>query len=155
MQSIRKVKEDILWVGCNDRRITLFENLFPVPKGVSYNSYLILDEKVTLMDTVDASATEQFFENLEAGLAGRSIDYLVSITWSRTMRPISSFFWKSIRRSRWWQAPSPADDRPVLRSGSCGPLHGGEGGGYPFYRKPYLPFRGGADGPLAGSPGVL
>ena len=77
MQSIRKVKEDILWVGCNDRRITLFENLFPVPKGVSYNSYLILDEKVTLMDTVDASATEQFFENLEAGLAGRSIDYLV------------------------------------------------------------------------------
>lgn len=77
MQSIRKVKEDILWVGCNDRRITLFENLFPVPKGVSYNSYLILDEKVTLMDTVDASATEQFFENLEAGLQGRSIDYLV------------------------------------------------------------------------------
>ena len=55
----------------------MFENLFPVPKGVSYNSYLILDEKVTLMDTVDASATEQFFENLEAGLAGRSIDYLV------------------------------------------------------------------------------
>ena len=54
MQSIRKVTEDILWVGCNDRRITLFENLFPVPKGVSYNSYLILDEKVTLMDTVDA-----------------------------------------------------------------------------------------------------
>ena len=78
MQSIRKVTEDILWVGCNDRRITLFENLFPVPKGVSYNSYLILDEKVTLMDTVDASATEQFFENLEAGLAGRSIDYLVA-----------------------------------------------------------------------------
>lgn len=77
MQSIRKVTEDILWVGCNDRRITLFENLFPVPKGVSYNSYLILDEKVTLMDTVDASATEQFFENLEAGLADRSIDYLV------------------------------------------------------------------------------
>lgn len=77
MQSIRKVTEDILWVGCNDRRITLFENLFPVPKGVSYNSYLILDEKVTLMDTVDASATEQFFENLEAGLQGRSIDYLV------------------------------------------------------------------------------
>lgn len=77
MQSIRKVTEDILWVGCNDRRITLFENLFPVPKGVSYNSYFILDEKVTLMDTVDASATEQFFENLEAGLQGRSIDYLV------------------------------------------------------------------------------
>lgn len=77
MQSIRKVTEDILWVGCNDRRITLFENLFPVPRGVSYNSYLIMDEKVALMDTVDGSATEQFLENLEGTLEGRSIDYLI------------------------------------------------------------------------------
>lgn len=77
MQSTRNVTEDIVWVGCNDRRITLFENLFPVPRGVSYNSYLILDEKITLMDTVDASATEQFIENLECALDGRAIDYLV------------------------------------------------------------------------------
>lgn len=77
MQSIRKVTEDIIWVGCNDRRITLFENLFPVPKGVSYNSYLIMDEKVALMDTVDESATGQFLENLEGALEGRAIDYLI------------------------------------------------------------------------------
>ena len=54
MQNTRKVTEDIVWVGCNDRRLALFENIFPIPRGVSYNSYLILDEKITLMDTVDA-----------------------------------------------------------------------------------------------------
>ncbi len=77
MQSTRKVTEDIRWVGCNDRRLALFENLFPIPRGVSYNSYLIMDEKVTLMDTVDASVTHQFIENLDYTLEGRSIDYLV------------------------------------------------------------------------------
>lgn len=77
MQSTRKVTDDIVWVGCNDRRLALFENLFPIPRGVSYNSYLIMDEKITLMDTVDASATRQFMENLDYVLAGRAIDYLV------------------------------------------------------------------------------
>lgn len=77
MHNVRNVTEDIVWVGCNDRRLALFENLFPVPGGVSYNSYLILDEKVVLMDTVDKSAANQFFENLEYALKGRKIDYLV------------------------------------------------------------------------------
>lgn len=77
MQCTRKVTEDIIWVGCNDRRLALFENLFPISKGVSYNSYLIMDEKVTLMDTVDACVTQQFMDNLEHALSGKSIDYLV------------------------------------------------------------------------------
>lgn len=77
MQSTRKVTEDMVWVGCNDRRLSLFENIFPISKGVSYNSYMIMDEKVTLMDTVDACASRQFFENTEYVLAGKSIDYLV------------------------------------------------------------------------------
>lgn len=77
MQNTRKVTEDIVWVGCNDRRLALFENLFPIPRGVSYNSYLIMDEKITLMDTVDASVTGQFMENLEYVLDGKGIDYLV------------------------------------------------------------------------------
>lgn len=77
MQNTRKVTEDIVWVGCNDRRLSLFENIFPISKGVSYNSYMIMDEKVTLMDTVDACASRQFFENTEYVLAGKSIDYLV------------------------------------------------------------------------------
>ena len=77
MQSTRKVTEDIIWVGCDDRRTALFENLSPIPRGVSYNSYLILDEKVTVMDTVDASVTAQYLDNLTYALAGRSVDYLV------------------------------------------------------------------------------
>ena len=59
MQNTRKVTDDIVWVGCNDRRLTLFENLFPIPRGVSYNSYLVMDEKVTLLDTVDVCALQQ------------------------------------------------------------------------------------------------
>lgn len=77
MQCTRKVTNDIIWVGCNDRRLALFENLFPIPRGVSYNSYLIIDEKVALMDTVDACATKQFMDNLSYVLSGRGIDYLV------------------------------------------------------------------------------
>jgi flavorubredoxin len=64
-------------VGGNDRRLALFENMFPLPNGVAYNSYLILDEKVALMDTVDSSITRQFFENIEHVLGGRAVDYLV------------------------------------------------------------------------------
>ena len=77
MQNTRKVTEDIIWVGCNDRRLSLFENIFPIPKGVSYNSYLVMDEKVLLMDTVDACATQQFLENIEYVLNGKAVDYLV------------------------------------------------------------------------------
>lgn len=77
MFSVRKVVEDIYWVGGNDRRLALFENLHPIPKGVSYNSYLLLDEKTVLFDTVDWSISRQFFENVEAVLKGRKLDYLV------------------------------------------------------------------------------
>lgn len=77
MFCVRKVVEDIYWVGGNDRRLALFENLHPLPKGVSYNSYLLLDEKTVLFDTVDWSISRQFFENVEAVLQGRKLDYLV------------------------------------------------------------------------------
>ncbi len=77
MQITRKVTNDITWVGCNDRRLALFENLFPIPRGVSYNSYLIQDEKTVLMDTVDSSASQQFLENVAYALKGRDLDYLI------------------------------------------------------------------------------
>lgn len=77
MQNTRKVTDDIVWVGCNDRRLTLFENLFPIPRGVSYNSYLVMDEKVTLLDTVDVCALQQFMENVDYVLDGKEIDYLI------------------------------------------------------------------------------
>jgi flavorubredoxin len=77
MVNIRQTGEDTFWIGASDRRIELFENLFPVEKGVSYNSYLVLDEKTALFDTADVSVSEQFLENLSGTLGGRALDYLV------------------------------------------------------------------------------
>lgn len=77
MYCTRKITDEIVWVGGYDRRLALFENLFPIPRGVTYNSYLILDEKVALMDTVDSSISHQFMDNITHSLAGRSIDYLI------------------------------------------------------------------------------
>lgn len=77
MYCVRKVLDDIYWIGGSDRRISLFENIFPVPNGVSYNSYLIMDEKTVLLDTVDYSISRQFIENITYVLSGRSLDYIV------------------------------------------------------------------------------
>ena len=77
MYCTRKVAEDIYWIGGSDRRLALFENLFPIPRGVAYNSYLIMDEKTVVMDTPDASITRQFIENIAHVLQGRPLDYLV------------------------------------------------------------------------------
>ena len=72
-----KITDSILYVGVDDKDLDLFESQYGVPNGVSYNSYVILDEKVTLMDTVDQRATKEWLENLDAVLEGRTIDYLV------------------------------------------------------------------------------
>lgn len=77
MHYVRKITDDLLMVGGNDRRIALFENVYPVPDGVSYNSYLLLDEKTVLFDTVDKAIRDLFLENLEYALGRRKLDYLV------------------------------------------------------------------------------
>ena len=77
MNNIRKITDDLFYVGANDRRLALFENVYPVPKGVSYNSYVLIDEQTVLLDTADASVAQIFFENVDAALAGRKLDYLV------------------------------------------------------------------------------
>lgn len=77
MHCFRKVTNDLYWVGGSDHRLELFENLFPIPRGVSYNSYLLLDEKTVLFDTVDNSIGRQFLDNITALLNGRALDYLV------------------------------------------------------------------------------
>ncbi len=77
MFCVRKVTKDLYWVGGNDRRLALFENVHPIPRGVSYNSYLLLDKKTVLFDTVDWSVCRQFLENIQAVLNGRPLDYLV------------------------------------------------------------------------------
>ena len=77
MYCVRKVVDDLYWVGGNDHRLALFENIHPIPNGVSYNSYLLLDKKTVLFDTVDWDACRQFLENVEHVLNGRDLDYLV------------------------------------------------------------------------------
>src|SRR5699024_10524199 len=77
MYCTRNITDSIVWVGGSDRRLALFENLFPIPRGVAYNAYLILDEKTCLMDTVYASIRQQLIENVLAALDGRTLDYLV------------------------------------------------------------------------------
>ena len=77
MHCTRKVTEDIIWIGGSDRRLALFENIFPIPRGVSYNSYLLKDEKTVLLDTVDRSIAGQFLENLAFALDGRDLDYMI------------------------------------------------------------------------------
>lgn len=77
MQSIRKVTEDIYWLGVNDEDLQLFEEFIPIPEGVAYNSYLLVDEKTVLFDTADIRVVDEFLANLEYALAGKNLDYLV------------------------------------------------------------------------------
>lgn len=77
MYNVRKITEDLYWIGGNDRRLELFENIHPIPEGVSYNSYLLLDEKTVLFDTVDWSIGKTFIDNIAHVLDGRPLDYMV------------------------------------------------------------------------------
>lgn len=77
MKNTKLVAKDTVWIGGSDRRLALFENLFPLPNGVSYNSYVVLDEKITLFDTADVSVADQYLENLHAVLGKKKPDYLV------------------------------------------------------------------------------
>ena len=77
MHCVRNISEDLVYVGSSDRRLKLFENIFPIRKGVSYNSYVLLDEKTVLFDTVDYAVGRQFFENLDYVLGNRKLDYIV------------------------------------------------------------------------------
>lgn len=77
MYNTRKISADLTWIGASDRRLALFENVYPIPLGISYNSYLLNDEKTVLLDTVDSSVSKQFFENLQFALNGRTLDYVI------------------------------------------------------------------------------
>ena len=77
MQNIRKISEDLIYVGVSDHKLELFENVYPIPKGVSYNSYVLQDEKTVLMDCADILVCEQFIANVQAALEGKPLDYIV------------------------------------------------------------------------------
>ena len=77
MYSCRKITDDLVYVGVDDRRLPLFENIFPLDRGVTYNSYLLLDDKTVLMDCCDQTVAHQFLENINFALGGRTLDYLL------------------------------------------------------------------------------
>jgi flavorubredoxin len=77
MHTTQQLSQGLFWVGGNDRRIALFENMFPLSNGVSYNSYLLADERIAVLDTVDSSILRTFLENIDAARNGRPVDYLV------------------------------------------------------------------------------
>jgi len=77
MYNVRKIHDDIYWLGASDRRLEKFENTYSVPAGMSYNNYLILDEKTCLVDGIDYNVAQQFFDNLEYALQGRALDYMI------------------------------------------------------------------------------
>ena len=77
MHCVRKITEDLFYVGASDRRASLFEAAHPIPEGVSYNNYVLLDEKTVLMDTADRAVADVFFQNVEHALNGRGLDYIV------------------------------------------------------------------------------
>ncbi len=77
MYCTKKISEDLIWVGANDRRLAMFEGVYSVPTGVSYNSYLLLDDTTVLFDTVDKAVGGVFFQNVEHALGGRKLDFVV------------------------------------------------------------------------------
>lgn len=74
---VKNITDSVIYVGCDDTTLDLFESQYVVPNGISYNSYLIMDEKVCLMDTVDKRSSDEWLENVKTALNGRTIDYLV------------------------------------------------------------------------------
>ena len=93
-----KVGNDIYYVGVNDHQVDLFEGQYDVPNGMSYNSYVIMDEKIAVMDTVDAHFAEEWLGNVANVLNGAKPDYLSYSIWNRIMQPISRILSKLIRR---------------------------------------------------------
>ena len=77
MSSIKKITDSIVYVGVNDHKVDLFEGQYKVPNGMAYNSYVIIDEKIAVFDTVDAGFTHEWLDNLSDALGGRQPDYLI------------------------------------------------------------------------------
>ena len=76
MYTVRKVTDDLYYVGGDDRRLALFENIFPIPEGVSYNSYLLMDEKTVLVDSIDWAVTREYMVNIARVLDGLSLIHI-------------------------------------------------------------------------------
>ena len=108
LKSVKNISSAILGVGVDDTTIDLFESQYPVPTGVSYNSYIIRDEKTAILDTVDARATDEWMANVTEALAGEKPAYLVVHHMSRTTAQMWPASPPSTPRCRWWATPRPS-----------------------------------------------
>ena len=151
-----KMTEDLYWVGASDRRLALFESVYPIPRGVSYNAYVLLDEKTVLLDTVDQSVAGQFFENLAHVLGGRPLDYIVV----HHMEPDhAKTLEETVRRYPEAKIICNAKIRDMIRNYFTfdidSPRHPHDRGRHLLLRQAHVCLRHGADGALAGGHGQL
>ena len=77
MNNVKKITENIIYVGAGDRGMKRFENVYPIPRGMAYNSYVISDDKIAIMDTIDSVLSDIYSDNLTEALNGRTPDYLI------------------------------------------------------------------------------
>ena len=149
MYCTRKVNDDYTWVGADGRRLAMFEGVFDVPNGISFNSYLLRDEKTVLFDTSDAAVRRTFRENLLHALEGRSLDYVVvhhmEPDHTAELEELVLRFPEDLL-----QRYGQDHDDPVLRPRLSGAHPCGEGGGYPLHRAAHAALYCGPHGPLAG-----
>ena len=102
MHCAQKMTHNIYWIGSNDWTTERFENLFPIPNGVSYNSYFIDDEKTCVVDSVDAEIREEYFDNLTHLLNGRDLDYIiVNHMGTRSFAKHCWTHWNAIQTVKW------------------------------------------------------
>ena len=146
MYCTRRINDDYTWVGADGRRLAMFEGVFDVPAGISFNSYLLRDEKTVLFDTTDAAVRRTFRENLLHALEGRSLDCVVV----HHMEPDHTAELEDLL-----QRYGQDHDDPVLRPRLSGAHPCGEGGGYPLHRAAHAALYCGSHGPLAGGPDDL
>ena len=155
MYCVKKMTEDLYWVGASERRLNLFENAYPLTNGVSYNSYLLLDEKTVLIDTVDKSVSGLYFENVEHVLSGRKLDYLIV----QHMEPDhAATIGELVLRHPEVTVVCNAKTHTMMQNFFIRhrqPRAACQGNGYAYDRSAYLCLRHGPDGPLAGGHGVL
>ena len=135
MYCVRKVNDDYTWVGADGRRLAMFEGVYDVPAGISFNSYLLRDEKTVLFDTADSAVSHLFLENVQHVLDGRGLDYVVV----HHMEPDHSAELGNLLLRF-----------PVFRAGAFRPHHRGEGGRHPDHRTAHAAICGGPHGALAG-----
>ena len=151
------ITDDIIYAGVNDHQVDLFEGQYQVPNGMAYNSYVIKDEKIAVMDTVDGKFTHEWLDNVEKALAGRKPDYLVV----QHMEPDHSANIQNFMKA-YPEAVIVANAKTFCHGWEFLPLHGfrepdpgGEKRGQPFPGKTCVKFCICSHGPLAGGHGDL